>query len=173
MRNFLLIIVLQLLTLSTYSQQAYQRGDKQINFGLNLAQGLGVYASFEDAIMDNISVGLEFGFGVNNANFSVTSTTYYQSNLRFSANAHYHFAQLIGVKENWDLYGGLDIGYSFWTKGKTLPTNEDYNWYKNTFLLGINGRARWFWNEQWGVNLEIGAGLGYYVFKTGVTVKLN
>ena len=173
MKKLILITLLQAITLLSYSQLAYQRGDKQINFGLNLGQGLGVYGSYENGVMDNISVGLEFGFGVNNANFSLTSSTYYQSNFRFSANANYHFSQLIGVNEQWDFYGGLDIGYSFWTDGKALPSNDEYSWYTNSFLIGGHGGARWFWNEQWGVNLEVGGGLGYFVFKTGLTVKLN
>lgn len=176
MKKLVLISILSLFISSTYSQTAYQIGDNQINFGIYVGKGFGFYGSYERGITDNISAGAELGIGVRNefyGNYGYSDYNFSQSNYRFTVNGQYHFAQLVGISEEWDLYGGLDIGYSIWTKSNDTPAEVAYNWYTSSFLIGINGGARWFWNEQWGVNAEIGGGLGYFVFKTGLSVKLN
>lgn len=169
MKKFISLLILVFVTSSAFSQIAFQKGDKQINFGLNLGQGAGLYVSYENGLTHYISAGAEFGTG-----FSTTSVTYLQGNFRFSVFGNYHFAQLIGIPDEWDLYGGVDIGYSLWTKSN-YPYNitQVYNEYANSFMIGIHGGGRWFWDEVWGVHAEIGGGYGYFVVKTGLSYKIN
>ena len=51
--------------------------------------------------------------------------------------------------ESWDVYGGLGLGYAMY--------NGDFD-KDNDLDLGLHIGGRWFWNEKWGVYLELGGG---------------
>lgn len=174
MKKLSTLIFLVFATSIINAQIAYQQGDNQLNFGINLGQGPGLWGSYEAGITDNISVGgeLGIGFSTGSAAYLYTSYNYFQTNFRFSGFANYHFAQLVGIPDEWDLYGGLDIGYSVWTRSTNAPSDDFYGWKNNSFMIGVHGGGRWFWNEQWGVLAEIGGGYGYFLFKGGLTLKL-
>ena len=70
--------------------------------------------------------------------------------LTLSVRGNYYFDNLFEItNESWDVYGGLAAGYSFY-KG---DGNND-----SDFDLGLHVGGRWFWNEKWGVYLELGGG---------------
>ena len=176
MRKLTLLIAILFFGSNINAQIAYQQGDNQLNFGFNVGQGPGIYGSYEVGITDNISIGGEaaLGFRAGVGNFIYSSYNYFQANIRFSGFANYHFAQLVGLPDEWDLYGGADIGYSIWTKSSNAPdiAYDVYNWNQSSFMIGAHGGGRWFWNEKWGVNAEVGGGLGYFIIKGGLTMKL-
>ena len=177
MKKLILSITTLFIAFSINAQVAYQQGDNQLNFGFNVGQGPGIWGSYEVGITDNISVGGEaaIGFRAGVGSVYVTSYNYFQANFRFSGFANYHFAQLVGLPDEWDLYGGADIGYSIWTKSSNAPDGGAYDWYNwnnSSFMIGAHGGGRWFWNEKWGVMAEFGGGYGYFVAKGGLTLKL-
>ena len=175
MNKFIILLLLSFTITPVYSQVAYQRGDNQLNFGFNAGRGPGVYISYESGITDNISIGGELGIGFSSGVYSSSlSYTYFQSNFRFNALLSYHFAQLIELPEEWDLYGGGDIGFSLWTNDSDSDAiSQGYSGFeKSSFLIGVHGGGRWFWTDIWGVNAEFGGGYGYFVVKGGLTLKI-
>lgn len=68
--------------------------------------------------------------------------------------ADYHWNYLIRIPENRDFYAGVRAGIHF--GGDIVPD------------LGIQVGGRWYWNEKWALNLELGGGTGF-----GTTFGLN
>jgi hypothetical protein len=174
MKKYILILIATVFMSPAFSQVAFQQGDNQLNFGFNLGQGPGFFGSYEAGITDNISLGGELGVGFSTT-LGVLGYSYFQANFRFSAFGNYHFAQLMGIPDEWDIYGGVDLGYSVWTRSSNVDNQfiyDLYSWKKNTLMAGVHGGGRWFWTEKWGVNAEVGGGYGYFVAKGGLTMKL-
>jgi len=175
MKKLFLFLIALFLIAPAFSQIAYQQGDNQLNFGFNVGQAPGIYGSYEVGITDNISIGGEaaIGFVYTLVYFGYSS---FQTNFRFSGFANYHFGQLIGLPDEWDVYGGADVGYSIWTKDSDVPNStgfdDVFNWNENSIMIGAHGGGRWFWNDKWGVNAELGGGIGYFIAKGGLTMKL-
>jgi len=77
--------------------------------------------------------------------------------------ADYYFDKLFELPPEWDVYGGINGGYKIW-----LGDNDNND---SDFDLGVEVGGRWFWNDKWGVVLEVSGGVGYGGM-LGVTMKL-
>lgn len=80
-------------------------------------------------------------------------------------NGNYYFDHVFGIKDNaWDVYGGIGAGYGFYNGKKDKDNDID---------LGLHVGGRWFWNDKWGIYLQLG---GYNTRGAsgglGLTVKL-
>ena len=74
-----------------------------------------------------------------------------------SARGDYHFNTLLNIPNQWDLYAGATMGIDF-----SKPVG---------FSAGAHAGGRWYWNDKWGINAEIGGGT-YFAFTAGISVKL-
>ena len=104
----------------------------------------------------------ELNFGFVGANYEIpvqknitiapgASTNFDFNWLTLSVKGNYYFDNLFEItNESWDVYGGLAAGYSFY--------NGDDDDKDSDFDLGLHVGGRWFWNEKWGVYLELGGG---------------
>jgi len=79
--------------------------------------------------------------------------------------ANYYFDNLIGLTDAaWDVYGGAGAGYAIYN-GNTNKSSG--------FDIGLHAGGRWFWNDKWGVYLELGGGSTQGATGgIGLTVKL-
>jgi hypothetical protein len=77
-------------------------------------------------------VGLDLGFDY----FSI------------SGRGDYHFNTLLEIPRDWDFYAGLSIGF-------LGGIDNDYD---SGFDLGLQVGGRYYWNSDWGINLEFGGG---------------
>lgn len=120
---------------------------KELNFGL-------IGANFEIPVQKNITIAP----GV--------STNFDLNWLTLSVRGNYYFDNLFEItNESWDVYGGLAAGSSFY--------NGDSDKKIIDFDLGLHVGGRWFWNEKWGVYLELGGGSAKGLNGgIGLTVKL-
>ena len=121
----------------------YNTGQKELNIGLGLnTDGLPLYASFDFPVARNVTVS------------PVVGVTWADpvSYISLAGAVNYHFNQLMKIPSNWDLYAGGNIGFHFFTGNTTGTTPLE-------FSLQIGGR--YFWNKNWGINLELGGGTGY------------
>jgi hypothetical protein len=75
----------------------------------------------------------------------------------------YYFDNLIGLPPEWDLYGGANLGYAelLIDSWGTL----------DAFFWGLEVGGRYFWNDKWGVNLELSGGVAT-AYGIGITMKL-
>ena len=119
----------------------------------------------------------ELNFGIIGANYEIpvhkditiapgASTNFDINWLTFSVKANYYFDNLIGLTdESWDVYGGAGAGYAIYNGNND---NKD-----NGFDIGLHVGGRWFWNEKWGIYLELGGGNTQGATGgVGLTVKL-
>lgn len=120
----------------------------------------------------------EFNFGLIGANFEIpvhkdvtiapgASTNFDLDWLNIGVRGSYYFDNLFGITDDaWDVYGGADAGYSIYNG------NDDHK-HKSEFDIGLHVGGRWFWNEKWGLYVELGgARVQGPVGGVGVTMKL-
>ncbi|WP_194767650.1 hypothetical protein [Tamlana sp. I1] len=141
------ITLLFALALLFAAQNVTSQARKELNFGL-------VGLNYEIPVSKNITIAPGVG----------TSLDFDWVNLGVKAN--YYFDNLFGITaEAWDVYGGANAGYSIWTgDGDAHSSDIDF---------GLQVGGRWFWNDKWGVYIELAggnvAGLSPGI---GVTMKL-
>lgn len=134
-------------TLLLGAASVFGQARKELNFGL-------IGANIEFPVHEDITIapGLSTNFDLNW--------------LTIGVRGNYYFDNAFGITdEAWDVYGGLGLGYSIYN-GSDDDLNSDVN-------LGLQVGGRWFWNDKWGVYLELGGGItGGMSGGVGLTVKL-
>ena len=120
---------------------------KELNFGL-------VGINYEIPVHDDITIAPGIG------------TSLDLDWLNIGVKANYYFDNLFGISDDaWDVYGGANAGYSVYN-GDNNDNSSDIN-------LGLQVGGRWFWNDKWGVYLEISGGnVSGMSPGIGVTMKL-
>ncbi len=103
----------------------------------------------------------ELNFGIIGANYEIpvssdiTIAPFAGTNLdldwiTLGVRANYYFDNLFDITaEAWDVYGGVGAGYSIYNGNGNNSSDLDF---------GGHIGGRWFWNDKWGVFLEIGGG---------------
>jgi len=102
---------------------------KQLNFGL-------------------VGASYEFPFGQNFSIAPSAGTDFNFDYLSLGAKGNFYFDNLFKLPAAWDVYGGANIGFAV---GINNEAESDLN-------MGLHAGARWFWNDQWGVYVELGSG---------------
>lgn len=167
-----------------YSQNPLSKGQFQLNIGTGFSEwGIPVYVGLEYGIHKDISVGAE-------ASFRRYYDDYYYSGDRiknthtgfsFGTFGNYHFNSLLKIPKKFDFYAGANVTYFSWNDDYTYYGNDngignDYwkNYYgynvKSTLEVGVQVGGRYFFNDHFGLNSEIGAGAVTGV-KLGITYK--
>ena len=162
-----IIILLIILSVSTrsYSQYKLAQGEKQINAGVGFSDwGIPVFVGMDFGVHQDISLGGEVSFRSYYERWEHHS--YHHSVLGVFANGNYHFNTVLKIPTTWDLYAGLNIGFYAWS-------NPD-NYYRDRVSglgLGIQLGGRYYFNDNVGVNLEIGGGNSFNGGKLGISYK--
>lgn len=114
-----------------FLSQIYGQARSELNFGL-----IGV--NYEIPIHKDITIA------------PGASSNFDLSWLTVNVKANYYFDNLFEITSDaWDVYGGAGAGFAIYNGNK----NKD-----NGFDIGLHVGGRWFWNEKWGVYLELGGG---------------
>lgn len=90
--------------------------------------------------------------------------------LNVGVKGNYYFDNVFGITDDaWDVYGGANVGYSI-----DMRDDHDNNGNDESDLnLGLQVGGRWFWNDKWGVYVEIAGGnVSGFSPGIGLTVKL-
>lgn len=184
----LLLLVVMLIAISTFSQGTLNKGAIQFNGGVGFSNwGIPLSLGLDYGIGNRITLGAEFTYRVDrgNSGYGGYYTGYYYdydynyySNYRqpiigISTNGNYHFNELIKViPKNVDLYAGVNLGYY-------IRTNKYDNYYDNSSGLGVGLQTggRYFFNNNLGVNAEFTGGRlingGLFGAKAGVTYRFG
>lgn len=120
---------------------------KELNFGL-------VGANYEIPVHKDITIAPGLS-----TNFDLDWVSVY-------VKGNYYFDNLFGISNDaWDVYGGVSAGYAFY--------NGDDKALDNDIDLGLHAGGRWFWNDKWGLYVELrGASTSNATPSIGLTVKL-
>ncbi|MGY6559304.1 MAG: hypothetical protein ACXIT9_08480 [Nitritalea sp.] len=166
-RSFRLSLGCLFLLLWQFSAQAqtFQEKDVVLHAGIGfgtvytggiggtLPVGAGVEYGLKALEQGVLGIGGEFGY----VGFTGFSITY------IGGRASYHFAELVGLEEEWDFYGGLGIYYrSFSTGFEGIRVGG--------IVPAFHAGARYYFSERFGAYGEIGNTYGW--LNLGVVFKL-
>jgi len=153
--NFVILFTVLASTFS-FAQGTLGKGGKQLNAGLGFSDwGVPLYVGFDFGVHENITVGPALSF--RNYSYTRGGYKYKQSLTIISFNGNYHFNKLIDLPEPWDLYAGLTLGYLFWSDVKS-SSGVFYEGESSAVGLDLQIGARYFFTDQFGINLEFGGG---------------
>lgn len=140
-------ILLFVITLFINSVSLFGQARKELNFGI-------IGANYEIPVHKNITIAPGLG-----TNFDLDW-------LNIGVKGNYYFDNLFGISNtSWDVYGGANAGYSVY-----MGDNKND---KSDIGFGLQVGGRWFWNDKWGLYLEIGGGnVSGLSPGLGLTVKL-
>lgn len=169
MKKLLVIVSLLFATHLSFGQYMLSKGQAQLNAGLGFSSwGLPVYVGFDVGVHPDISVGGELSFRSYNENWK--GNRYDRSIIGFAGNGNYHFNTVLNIPREWDFYAGLSLGFYVWSD----LDNDDYDG-DNASGLGLGAQigGRYYFNERFGINLELGGGPNAFGGgKFGITYKL-
>ncbi|WP_304201180.1 hypothetical protein [Flavobacterium alvei] len=127
---------------------SFGQARKELNFGL-------VGINYEIPVHKDITIAPGVG-----TNFDLDW-------INLGVKGNYYFDNAFGISDSaWDVYGGLNVGYSIYNGDNDLDNSSDLN-------LGLQVGGRYFWNDKWGLYLEIAGGnVSGMSPAIGLTVKL-
>ncbi len=163
----LLAILFTLGFLSVNAQSPIGVGEAQINAGLGFSSsGVPVYAGFDIGVHEDITVGGEVSF--RSYSDSWYGDSYHHSLIGIAGNANYHFNTLLEIPKEWDVYAGINLGFY-------IVNTNDSNYggtASSGFGLGAQVGGRYYFNDKFGVNLELGGGSTFSGGKIGISIRL-
>ncbi len=162
-----LATLLLFISLSTFSNAQYMldKGNAQLNAGVGLSSwGVPVYVGFDVGVHRDISVGGEASFRTYNERWD--RYRYHHTIWGISANGNYHFNTILTIPKQFDFYAGLNIGFYAWS----YPDNY-YGNRVSGLGLGAQIGGRYYFNDNIGINLELGGGNAFSGGKFGLTIK--
>jgi hypothetical protein len=164
MKKSITIVLLSLITVfAVQSQSPLGKGSHQLNAGIGFSGwGVPLYVGLDFGVSRDVSLGIEGSFRSYGQNY--TGSKYNSTIIGFSGNGNYHFNRILDIPSNWDFYAGLNIGYYVWSSPSNYPGYGSSS-------LGFGGQigGRYFFKENFGLNLEFGGGDAFSEGKFGIT----
>jgi outer membrane immunogenic protein len=167
-KNIFLIVFC--VSIGAFAQSPLGKGKVQFNAGIGASGwGIPVYAGLDFGVAPDITLGVEGSY--RSYNQSYYGDKYSSSIIGIGANGNYHFNRVLEIPSNWDLYAGLGFGYYIW--------NDNYS--NNNFIrsdvsgIGFGGQVggRYFFNDKFAINLELGGASSTNGAKIGITYKFG
>lgn len=151
------------ISISASAQAPLPVGGSQINAGFGTSTwGIPIYGGVEFGVAENITVGGEIFY----SSYSETFTVLHDVNkwkytiFTLAGTGNYHFNDLLEIPSEWDVYAGLALGYAIF--GFSYQGTGAAPTYPGTAesMIYLNGQigGRYFFNDNWGVNLQFGLG---------------
>lgn len=162
MKKVLLTLGVLALFSESKAQGTLAKNDAQINAGFGLSTyGLPVYGGFDYGLGKNFTIGAEGAYrGYKNFGYRF-------SIISIGVNGNYHFNEILKLPAQFDFYAGLNLTYFNWSSPRNYVGS-----YASELGLGLQVGGRYFFNDQFGINLELGGGSALSGGKVGITVKL-
>ena len=135
------------------AQAPLEEGGFQLNAGFGTSGwGTPVYVGFDYGIATNFTLGGEVSY----QSYKLDNVNY--STLGLQANGNYHFNEVLNIPSEWDFYAGANLSL--------------YDNAPDGFGLGLQVGGRYFFNDNFGINLQLGGGNVVSGAKIGITYKL-
>ncbi|WP_072159075.1 outer membrane beta-barrel protein [Persicobacter sp. CCB-QB2] len=159
-------LLLMLTVLTAKADSPLGQGGKQLNFGLGFANyGIPVTGSFQYGVHRDMSVEAELSWA--NRNVKYNKDKYYRRNtFGIVGRFNYHFNTILNIPSNFDLYAGANVGFRI--------VNYPYDYYGNRTSglgLGLQVGGRYYFNDQFGINLEFAGGRAVTAGKIGISIR--
>jgi outer membrane immunogenic protein len=172
MKKLILLIAFGFITNGVMAQSPLEEGGVQLNAGVGLSGwGVPIYFGLDYGIAKDFTLGGQLSFQTDNDpyNYGGKDYKYDSTAIGIGANGNYHFNSLLKIPSKFDFYAGASLTYYIWNY-------NDYNnnpHPDNTSLgLGLQVGGRYFFTNNFGINLELGGNTGTSGAKFGVTFKI-
>lgn len=169
-------ILLLMITTSSYAQFNPNNDNvKLVTAGFGFTNwGLPLFARYEQAVVDNITVGGSLSFQSKTGlygNLLGNDSDWKNNIVILDGRGSYHFNELLNATDEWDFYAGASLGYTFWnTKYKGTGNSIYSNSGNGSFHIGSHVGARYFFSDKLGGNAET----FYYTSRiVGVTIGIT
>lgn len=125
-------------------------GALQGNLGAGLSsRGLPFYGALDYGVHQNVTVGGQLEYRVYNDRFA--GIRYNHQIFGLSGNVNFHFNHLLELPEQWNVYGGANLGFYLWDSPGSYSGSG-----AGGLGIGLQLGGRYYFNERWGANLELG-----------------
>ncbi len=162
MKKIILFFGLLLSFASASAQGSLEVGNVQVNAGFGFSNwGIPVYIGADYGLLEDVTIGAEISYrskSYQNVNYS---------SFGFITNGNYHFNNLLKIPSEFDVYAGANIGYYHWSNNAVYTTGFSPH-YSSGLGWGLQVGGRYYFNDNLGVNLELGGG-NAVAGKIGVT----
>jgi len=164
MKNpFFTFLLFALFAQSSFAQVPLKVGGNQLNVGVGFSGwGVPVHIGFDHGFKRDWTLGGEFSYRSFNNDYD--RIRYRHSIFSLSANVNYHFNTILDIPPAWDLYAGANVGFYAW---------RSPNYYRGRNYSGVGAGiqvgGRYFFNRNFGVNLEFGGATVTSGGKFGIT----
>ena len=163
--SFLLLLFLTFHSICAQVEGPISKGQLQLNAGLGFSGwGVPVYIGLDYGFHPDITIGGE----LSNRNYKEAffGSDYNHSITGISSNFNYHFNRLLNISSNLDIYAGLNLGFYIWN------TSFGYQGSGSSGLgLGAQIGGRYYFNNNWGINLELGGANTTSGYKIGASYR--
>ncbi|CAN1574486.1 Outer membrane protein beta-barrel domain containing protein [Flavobacteriaceae bacterium] len=165
MKKLILLIAFGFITNGVMAQSPLEEGGVQLNAGVGTSGwGIPVYFGLDYGIAKDFTLGGQISF--QSDDYNDNNKNYNSSAVGISGNGNYHFNSLLNIPSKFDFYAGASLTYYIWNY-------DNNNHPDNTSLgLGLQVGGRYFFSNNFGVNLELGGNTGTSGAKVGVTFKI-
>lgn len=142
-----------------------EKGAMQGNFGLGMTnRGLPVYGGLDYGVHKNVTIGAQAEFRSYRQRWG--GYRYNHTILGFSGNVNFHFNHLLELPEEINIYGGANVGFYIWNSPGGYGGSET-----GGLGVGLQLGGRYFFDENWGVNLEFGGTQHFGGGRIGATYR--
>ena len=184
MKKFLFLAGLFMAAATASAQADLGKGNLQLNAGTGISGwGIPVYVGLDYGVTDEITVGGELSYRYDTSSYAIRANfgrfgeyrsdkiTYRHHTFGVFTNGNYDFNRLLRLPRQLDLYAGASLGFFFGSvtssEGNIKYTGDDYS----GFSLAAQTGARYFFTDNFGVNLELSGGLLTSGAKAGITYR--
>ncbi|WP_454997826.1 outer membrane beta-barrel protein [Capnocytophaga granulosa] len=184
MKKFLFLAGLFMAVATASAQADLGKGNLQLNAGTGISGwGIPVYVGLDYGVTDEITVGGELSYRYDTSSYAIRANfgrfgeyrsdkiTYRHHTFGVFTNGNYHFNRLLRLPRQLDLYAGASLGFFFGSvtssEGNIKYTGDDYSGFSAALQTG----ARYFFTDNFGVNLELSGGVLTSGLKAGITYK--
>lgn len=153
----LLFVGVLIATSAAFSQGTLAPGKAQLDAGVGFSTyTTPFYIGFDYGLKNNMTVGAELSYRDRNNYWRVISIT---------GNWNFHFNKMLKLTPEWDLYAGLKAGYLYY------DTYAGYELSETNFYAGGQVGGRWFFTDNFGLNVELAVGNSFSDGRLGITYK--
>lgn len=168
MKKLILIIAFGFISNGVFAQNSLAEGQTQLNAGVGISGwGVPIYIGLDYGISKDWTLGGQISFQTDDNGYH--GYNYDSKAIGIGANGNYHFNNILHIPRNFDLYAGASLTYYIWNyddyNGNPHPDNT-------SLALGLQVGGRYYFNDKFGINLELGGNNGTGGAKLGLTFKL-
>ncbi|KAB1065068.1 porin family protein [Salibacter halophilus] len=136
----------------SYAQNSFDKGSSFVDLGVGISTwGIPVYGGFETAVANNFTLGGRLSW--RSWNEDIRGNGFNHNIFGIVSRGNYHVNEVLELPSNFDIYAGLNLGLYIYDSPSSYPGDSS-----SGLGLGAQVGGRYYFDESWAVNLEIGGG---------------